>query len=234
MDQITNPNPDLVKILAKNPEEPLEKYLLKVLAAYRIGCMENYSKMEFAIDPGVKHIGFVVFLEDFYLNSHTFYNLDSLIEKIKSYIEFLEENQSNLYLEFKFGMGILSLTLELVSNLYSLFENDDLVRFYLIDESKSSKISVVIDGRRMPKHEVSALILALRDGIEISKKNYINIFTNIKKKKIKLISYSANFQKENNGYTSFLKDLILKIIKGELSLTSSLEKIHNWKITNLL
>ncbi|MFW9897041.1 MAG: hypothetical protein ACFFD7_14640, partial [Candidatus Thorarchaeota archaeon] len=44
-----------------------ERYVIKVLAAYRIGYREVYSTLTFSIDPGNK-IGLMIFVDDFYLN----------------------------------------------------------------------------------------------------------------------------------------------------------------------
>ncbi|MFX1237670.1 MAG: hypothetical protein ACFFAS_14240 [Promethearchaeota archaeon] len=224
---------ELVKIISKEQEEPLKKYILRVLAAYKVGFKEDYSILVFCIDPGTKHIGLVVFLEDRYLNSHTFHNIESLIGEIGNYIDYLQGIHSTLKLEFKFGIGVLSTTLEIVSNIYTYFKDDKHIRIFLVDESKTSKLNVYHEKQRIPKHEVSALILALREGIEINKKNYVSVFKNIKDKKIKLKTYNSNYLNHDNDYSTFLRELLIKIVSGELTLANSSDKLHEWRLSNI-
>ena len=61
-------------------------------------------------------------LDDYYLHSHTFYNREILISTIKDYINCFENNNSNLLkITFKFGRGVLPLTLELIEMIFHIF-----------------------------------------------------------------------------------------------------------------
>ena len=95
------------------------------------------------------------------------------------------------------------------------------MRVFLIDESNSSKIKLLGIRRKIPKDEVSALILSLRDGIEITNGNYVNIFSNIKSKKIKLIHYNNHFLKDNGDSIKFLKNIVVRLLNRENSLSKS-------------
>ncbi len=227
-----NPNEKIVHIHAYTQNNNFDKYILKILAAYHIDYKEEYSELTFSLDPGTKHIGLAVFLDDYYLNSHTFYDVDTLIEEISNYIEFLQKEGGDIMkLTFKFGIGVFSTALELVSNVYTFLKDRKYMKVFLIDESKSSKINFISgQEKKIPKDEVSALILALRDGIEINNQNYVKIFNDIKNKRIKLIHFKNHFQKENGESNDSLKKTIIKLLNRESSLSKSssnlLEQLH--------
>ncbi|MFW9929928.1 MAG: hypothetical protein ACFFD1_11095, partial [Candidatus Thorarchaeota archaeon] len=71
------------------------------------------------------------------------------------------------------------------------------------------------------KDEVSALILALRDGIEVNQKNYLML--------IKQSYKNSKFNNEQGGLDnnkgiydkSAIAEIILRIIEGELTLKSA-------------
>ena len=231
---LKNPNDKIVKILAYDKNENFEKYMTRVISTYRIGYKKNYIEFLFSIDPGTKHIGLVAFLDDYYLISHTFYNIDNLLEKARKYFTYLQENQQfELSLIFKVGMGVLETTLEVVSNIFRHFKKYDQLRIILIDESKTSKISIYNGDKKIPKHEASALILALRDGIEINKENFVRIFSDIKNKRLSLIHYNNHFHHSPDDSSEILKDLIYKLVNGELSLIESSEKLIQMTIDKI-
>ncbi|MFX1420602.1 MAG: hypothetical protein ACFE9N_17025, partial [Promethearchaeota archaeon] len=82
------------KILPYTKEDDFEKYILKLLATIRIS-KKIYSEIVFSIDPGTKHLGLVVFLDDYYLRSHTFYEKHNLIKKIQMYVNTFKEGITN-------------------------------------------------------------------------------------------------------------------------------------------
>ena len=219
---IKNPNEDNIKIHAFTRNTNFRKYILRILAVYHINYKEAYSELTFSLDPGTKHIGLAVFLDDYYLNSHTFFDVDSSLKEIYNYVQFLEQDSGEIMeLTFKFGMGVFSTALELVSNLYAYFKERERVRVFLIDEAKSSKISVYCQRKKIPKDEVSALILSLRDGIEITQEDYVIKFSEIKSKKIKLIHYNDRFVNENGDSLDILKEIVVKLLNRENSLSKS-------------
>ena len=120
---IKNPDEKVVKILAYDNKENFERYMTSVISTYRIGYKRDYTELLFSIDPGTKHIGLVLFLDNYYFISHTFYNIDNLLIKARKYYTYLQENQhSKLSLIFKVGMGVLEITLEVVSNIFRHFK----------------------------------------------------------------------------------------------------------------
>ncbi len=232
--KLTNPNENVVKILSYDKNEPFEKYVTRLLAAYRIGYQENYSQIIFSIDPGTKNIGMVIFLENYYLNSHIVYTIDNLFEKVKKYIFYLQESQDfQMSIFFKVGMGVLETALEVVSNIYNYFKGVNNIFVTLIDESKTSKLRVYNKENRIPKHEISALILALRGGLEVDKQNFIKTFTDIKKQRIKLKNYIKNYPKYYDNSPEILKDLVLKMVEGELSLGETSKKLKQMTLDSL-
>jgi len=232
IEEIENRNNQYAKFLTYSKNEDLDKYILKVLAAYRIGYKDKYSELVFSIDPGTKHIGLVVFLDDYYLNSQTFFKKEELLNKVIKYIETFQNDAPNsLNLKFKFGRGVLPITLELISNFYTDLNGCKNVRVFLIDESKSSKLKIIDKKRKIPKDEASALILALRDGIEVNQENYVKIFSDIKLKKFK---GPNNKRIYNNSIESIevLKDIIEKLLDGEISLSKSLKSLQECRRNN--
>jgi hypothetical protein len=217
-----------LKILAYTESENFNHYILKVLAAYRIDYKENYSDLIFSIDPGLKKLGLVVFLDDYYLFSHTIYDRTELIDFIKDCINcFQNDNPNLLKLTFKFGGGVLTLTLKLMEQIIDVFQDRNNLKIYLIDESKSSKIRIQdIKKRFRTKHELSALILALRKGVEI---NDLNLFKTSKLGKIPDLNnpkQNEKFVKLVNESTVEVKDLIEKILNDKISLSQSSRLIN--------
>ncbi len=212
---------DNAKILSFAKQDNFKKYILKILAYHRIG-IKTYSDLTFSIDPGTKRIGLVVFLDDYYLESNTYYLKEDLLNSIENYVNYLQEDISRpLNLEFKFGRGILQITLELVRNIFSLFKNQNNMNIFLIDEYKSSKIKIHDKEKKISKDETSAFILALRDGIEVNKNDYVRVFNNIKNNKFKKNHYKKDTFSNSDNSIVEIEDIILKMIEGELSLSKS-------------
>ena len=217
-----------LRVLPYSEENHFHYYILKVLAAYRVGYKEYYSELIFSIDPGTKQIGVVIFLDDFFLISHTFYDKKDFIEFIKDIINYFQDDNPNLMiLKFKFGRGVLPLTFELLKNIFVLFNSKKKMKFYLIDESKSSKTKIKDKKKRVKtKHELSALILSLRKGIEVNQSNYLRIF---KQNKLQGSNYIGDNNKnlgEFNNPIINLQELINKILNNEMSLSEASEILY--------
>ena len=217
-----------LKFLTFDENSNFKYFILKVLAAYKTSYKEIYSNLIFSIDPGSKKIGMVVFLDGYYLISHTFYDKKAFIISIKDYIEcFQNEDLNQLKLTFKFGGGILPLTLNLIEKILNIYQTNENLKIYLIDEAKSSKIK--IQNRKKlfkTKHELSALIIALRIGVELNKSNYTNnLLKNKSKGKYSRIEIGRNSKKKSYSGKDTRK-LIEKIINGDISLSQSYELIN--------
>jgi len=219
-----------LKFLPYSEKTSFKKYILKVLSAYRIGYKESYSHLIFSIDPGSKYIGIIIFLDDFYLMSQTLYEKRKFIEIIKNYVNcFQNENSNALELTFKFGSGVLSITIDLIKEVYNIFKNRKNVKVFLIDESKSSKLKLQLRNKGISKHEISALILALRHGVEVNESNYFNTLKQIKCTNSNIINNFENDFKKNRELSIELKDIIKKILNSELSLSSSSSLVRKAK-----
>jgi len=192
--------------------------------AFKVG-----EKLTFSIDPG-KKIGLMVFLDNYYFDSYCCYRTEELIEKIVKIMRVFQINNPDLiHVDFKFGRGVLSITYELVKNIYKIFKSRQNLRVYLIDESRTSKIKNLnkFKGKKVSKDEISALILAMREGIEVTHENYIKIFNQIKSKKLKLNPISKRDIESNNGALFKIEDIIEKVLSGECSLIESSQLIKN-------
>jgi len=212
-----------LKILPYRKEENFNHYILKVLAAYRIDYKENYSDLLFSIDPGSKKVGLVVFLDDYYFNSHTFYDKNIIIDFIKDYIEcFQIDNPDLLQLTFKFGSGVFTLTSKLIEEVINVFQKRNRLKIYLINESKSSKIKIQhIKKKFRTKHELSALILALRSGVEVNGLDFLNSIKQSKVLDLNNRNENEKLLKEVNDPSIKVKDIIEKIIDNDISLSQS-------------
>ncbi len=204
-------------------EESFEEYILKVIAAYRIGYKDHYSELTFSIDPGNRS-GLVVFLDDYYLMSHCCFETRDLIKKIKNYTQYFKRtNPEPMKLTLKFGRGVLSLTRDLVDIISTIFRDEKDISILLIDEFKSSKIKInnKKKGRKISKDEVSALVLALRDGIEVTQSNYHLIFNQIKSRTLIKEDFKKEKLDEKVISLEEIADIIVKVLNGELSLKES-------------
>ncbi len=219
-----------LKILPYSKEKNFKHYILKVLAAYRTDYKGNYTDLLFSIDPGSRQVGLVVFVDDYYFNSHTFYDENVIIDFIKDYIDcFQTDNPDLLQLTFKFGSGVLTFTAKLIEQIINIFQKRNRLKIYLINESKSSKIKIQnIKKRFRTKHELSALIIALWSGVEVDSLDSLN---SIKQGKI----LNLNNRKENekllkvvNESPIEVKDIIEKIINNDISLSQSAKMIMDY------
>lgn len=217
-----------LKVLPYDEQNDFNHYILKVLAAYRINLKEQNYDLTFSIDPGSKKIGMVVFLDDYYLISHTFLDTDTFIDSIRSYINCFQKGEQYLSkLTFKFGSGVLPLTLNLIKITLDTFQKRSNFKIFLINESKSSNVKFQYRKKMFSsKHELSALILALRSGFEIDQLNFDEVFDqgNLN---------GLNSRKDNEGIFNEtriskieLRELFLKILSNEISLSQSSELIN--------
>ncbi len=223
-----------LKILPYSYGDNFKYFILRVLALYKIDFKDNYSELTFSIDPGTNQIGIVIFLDDYYLNSHTIYEKEDFIKTINEYINCFQKEDSNiLRLNFKFGRGVIQITTDLLKKVYKTFKDRKLMKVYLIDESKSSKIKIQNRKKKLrTKHEASALIIALRKGIKVKARNYLkiinqNIIKNFNNYNNEIIELEHNNDKESN-----LKEVIDKILNNEISLCNSSILISKLKTSN--
>ncbi|MFX0070277.1 MAG: hypothetical protein ACFFAO_04220 [Candidatus Hermodarchaeota archaeon] len=223
-----------VIFLPYSKNDNFEEYLLKVVAGYRIGYKDYYSDLLFSIDPGEKS-GLMVFLDGYYLISHCCYKKSDLLYKITRYVfYFQKDNPELINLSFKFGRGILKMVQDLVKDVFNLFPDRKNMSVLLIDEYKSSQIKINNKDkeRRITKDEVAALILALKNGVEVNLSNYSIIFNQIKSKKFKKEDLKFDIIKNTQAEPQFLSEVAEKILSGELSLKESINRI-NEKLLNV-
>ncbi|UCC20229.1 MAG: hypothetical protein JSV62_02790 [Promethearchaeota archaeon] len=220
------------KILPYAKEDDFEKYIIKLLALIRIS-KKSYSEIVFSIDPGTKHIGLVVFLDDYYLRSHTFYETDNLIKKIHVYINTFQESITNpLNLIFKFGGGIMPITLKLIEKIFNDF-NEERLRVLLIDEARTSKYRIRDDKeKKLPKDEAAALFISLREGIEITQDHFKTFIEQKRINKLKAKEFQVNPRENNEDIDHKLIEIAEDVLKGNLSLSKSIELIKSSKNNN--
>lgn len=218
--------------LTYSSEDSFEEYILKVISAYRIGYKDHYSELTFSIDPGNRS-GLVVFLDDYYLISHCCFEIRDLIKKIKNYTQYFQkDNPDPMKLILKFGRGVLSLTRDLVDKIYSIFSDEKDIRILLIDEFKSSKIKIHNGDRenKISKDEASALVLALRDGIEVTKSNYNLIFNQIKSRTLIKEDFKKEMLNKKSIFLEEIADIAEQVLNGDLALSKSSQMIKDLKM----
>ncbi len=211
------------KILFYEKDENFKQYIVKVLAIKKIG-KKTYYELVFSIDPGTKHLGLVIFLDDYYLNSHTIYEIDSFIEKIKVYINALQESNPNpLKFVFKFGKGIMPITLKLIEQVFRHFNSENL-RVLVVDESKTSKYKIRDENKKkIPKDEAAALIISLREGFEITYDKYKTVINQLKTNKMKSEEFHDKSDEYNEKIDLKLVEIAEDVLNGKLSLSKSME-----------
>jgi len=212
-----------VLILAYNENERFDFFIIKILASSRVGYDKNYSSLIFTIDPGTKHFGLVIFLDEYFLISYTIYEKQDLIERIKQYVAALQENNMELIsLNFKLGSGVQSICIDLIKSIYNLFQDREELRILLIDESKSSQIRIREKKRKLPKHESSALIISLREGVEINKNSFERILNNFQ-----TMPKSVFNNLEISNKIQLLEEIAKKVLNGELPLNKVTKMLKN-------
>ena len=209
--------------------DDINQYILKVLAVFRLG-YQDYDNLLFSIDPGLNHIGIVVFLDDYFFDSSTLTENSQVIKYIQKLVYSIQQDNTNpLSLDIKFGRSLLGTTQDLVNCALSTFSNILDMKVFLIDESNTSKIKISKQGKKFPKHEAAALILSFREGLDVNYQNYRTIFK--KKKQIalnrELLSrYNEPYTKE---YIMRFSKIAEAVITGEKSLSESIKLIQNLK-----
>lgn len=212
-------------IFAYSEEDNFDKFVLKILAVFMVDFKENYTNLLISIDPGTKYFGFIVFLDDYYLLSQTFFERSELLDKIEEIIKFMQtDNQNLMKIDIKVGKMVLPGINDLLYEIFRLRERMTNCSIYIIDESKSSKIKVRLNKKKFPKHEASALILAIREGIEIDQSNYLQTIKQNSPKGIKTQKINENYDRDN-VFLLTLRNLAEKLLKGEISLTESINQI---------
>jgi len=214
--------------LVYSKNQDFTNYFIKVIAAFRIGYKKYYSRLTFSIDPG-KKLGLMIFLEDYYLNSYCCFEISEIFTIIQNYYEtFQKDSQEIMFLDFKLGRGVLPITFDLVKHIYRIYNDRKNLRVFLIDEFRSSKIRSSEDhaGRKFSKDEISALILAFRNGILVTSNNYETIFEQIKNKKLNTGKFRG--LKSNNDETdlSDLKDVIEKVLNCDIALNEAMKILY--------
>ena len=159
-----------------------------------------------------------MFLDDYFLKSHTFNNKNVLLNQIRKYTSFLQKTNKNLIaIRLKFGSGVLSTSIELIRSIYEIFKDRERLSIFIVDEKRSSKINIYDNRKRFPKHEASALILALRNGIKVEKSGFLKVLQQSKSvipvKKVKFL--------ESDSYPD--KITMQEVLSGELTLSESLK-----------
>lgn len=222
--EIVNKDTNLLEFI---DGDDINQYILKVLAVFRLG-YQDYDNFLFSIDPGLNHIGIVVFLDDYFFDSSTLTENSQVITYIKKYFDSIQQDNTNpLSLDIKFGRGLLEITQDLVNRAFSTFSNILDMKVFLIDESNTSKIKISNKGKKFPKHEAAALILSFREGLDVNYQNYKTIF-----KTNKTISLNRERLSRYNG--GYIKEYIVRfskiaeaVIMGEKSLSESIKLIQN-------
>ncbi|MFX0011752.1 MAG: hypothetical protein ACFE9R_15670, partial [Candidatus Hermodarchaeota archaeon] len=184
-----------------------------------------------SIDPGNK-FGLMIVLDDFYLDSYCCFEKPELLRTIKNYIQtFQEENLDLMQINFKIGRGILAIAFNLVKDIYRIFSSRKNLSVYLIDEFRSSKIKLSGERRirKISKDEISALILAFRNGISVNQDNYEHIFEQIKNKTLKTDNLESLKTDNHEDYLMELKKMVNKVLNGELSLSGAMTSLTNNK-----
>jgi len=222
--------PEKLVILPYSSTDNFNHYILEILAAVKIEFKDFYSELTFSIDPGTTHIGIIVFLDDFYLHAHTIYEKELFIETINKYIIcFQKKNLNLLRLNFKIGSGVIPITIDLLKKIFNNFENRKKMKVYLVDEAKSSKIKIQDKFNLIKsKHESSALIIAMRKGIEVNIRNYL-----------KVIKYGNSYNQNYYGKDEIsfepimegsvkLKEIISRLLNDDISLSKSSQILEEY------
>jgi hypothetical protein len=134
-------------------------------------------------------------------------------------------------IKFKLGRGVLSITFDLVKDIFRIFQGRNNISVYLIDEFKSSKIrfSGEKKTRRFSKDEISALILAFRNGIKVDQDDYEYKFEQIRNKSIKPDNFNMTKTDNREEYLLDLKEIIERVLNDEIPLSSAMKMSSNDK-----
>ncbi|MFX1523356.1 MAG: hypothetical protein ACFFCC_07630 [Promethearchaeota archaeon] len=219
-------------ILPYYKNQNFQHYIIKILAAYKIEYKENYSEILFSIDPGTKQIGIVVFLDDYYLQSHTIYTNEEFKEMINDYIlSFQNTKTVPITIIFKFGRGVKSITTNLLNLIFETYRDRGNMKVYLVDESKTSKIKIQDKRKQIKsKHEISAIIIAMRKGIEVDKENFLQSIEQNLSQNNRYYETEVNTREDVQEKKNDFKNIIERILNNDISLRKSSKLIKNLNV----
>ena len=150
-----------------------------------------------------------------------------LIEVINNYILCFQKGNSNpITLILKFGRGVISITTDLLKLVYDTFSKRKSMKVYLVDESRTSKIKIQDKKKQVgTKHEVSALIIAMRKGFEVDSSNYLQIISKKIFQNTKYHEGRENDWEEVQENKLNLRKIIERLLINDISLSKSSELI---------
>ena len=222
--EIVNKDTNLLEFI---DGDDINQYILKVLAVFRLG-YQDYDNLIFSIDPGLNHIGIVVFLDDYFFDSSTLTDNSQVINYIKKYYDSIQQDNTNpLSLGIKIGRGLLETTQNLVNRAFSTFSNILNMKVCLIDESNTSKIKISFLGKKFPKHEAAALILSFREGLDVNYQNYRTKFETNKTNSLNRELLSRYIESYTKDYVVIFSKIAEEVIMGGKTLTESIKLIQN-------
>ena len=155
-----NPHiPNHITLIIINSDQSLDEIVL--LTKQKLKFINDFNDLIIAIDPGSTTSGIAVFLDDGFIYSRDFYNIDHLLNFIQIAFKTYKHHQKII----KLGNGNSKLTRFFLDKLFTIQITENNIHYLLVDEYGSSNYKEDGLSSFLSKHENAALLIGRRKGV---------------------------------------------------------------------
>jgi len=151
--------PEHITLLKINSDQCLDEIVL--LTKQKLKFINDFNDLVIAIDPGSKTSGIAVFLDDGFIYSRNFYNIDHLLNFIQMVFSTFHHHHKII----KLGNGNSEITKYFLNQLFTFQFSNNNIQYLLVDEYGSSNYKENGSSSILSKHENAAILIGRRKGV---------------------------------------------------------------------
>ncbi len=151
--------PNHITMLKITSGQSLDEIVL--LTKQKLKFINDFNDLIIAIDPGSKTSGIAIFLDDGFIYSRDFYNINHLLNFIQTAFSTFQHHQKIV----KLGNGNSKITRYFLDELFKIQTYDNNIQYLLVDEYGSSNYKGNGSSSLLSKHENAAILIGRRKGV---------------------------------------------------------------------
>ncbi len=151
--------PNHITLLIINSDQCLDEIVL--LTKQKLKLINDFNDLIIAIDPGSKTSGIAIFLDDGFIYSRDFYNIDQLLNFIQIAFSAFSHHQKII----KLGNGNPEITRYFLNHFITFQIPENNIQYLLVDEYGSSSYKGDGSSSLLSKHENAAILIGRRKGV---------------------------------------------------------------------
>ncbi len=151
--------PSHITMLIINSDQSLDEIVL--LTKQKLKYINDFNDLIIAIDPGSKTSGIAVFLDDGFIYSRDFHNINHLLNYIQMAFSTFQHHQNII----KLGNGNPEITRYFLNQLFTFQIPENNIQYLLVDEYGSSSYKGDGSSSSLSKHENAAILIGRRKGV---------------------------------------------------------------------